>query len=129
MLRHIIQSRWLTAGLAVLIALITIALAQIFPHLSALDRQSKVVEENLKTLAERQTELEHDAAYMQSDAYLERQARLTLNMKKPGEKVVFVYPNPYNVPSQNKTETSAATASTSWLDTLRAAVSKIFTRD
>jgi len=39
------------------------------------------------------SELKELGDYFRSSAYLEREARLKLNYKKPGENVVFVYRN------------------------------------
>jgi len=42
------------------------------------------------------SELEKLGDYLKNPAYLERQARLKLNYKKPDENVVFIYKNQYN---------------------------------
>lgn len=56
------------------------------------DNLKRKIDETNKTVAE----LENSKEYLQNPAYLERQARLRLNYKKPDEKVVFVYRSPYN---------------------------------
>ena len=69
-----------------LISLIKIQPALTTPQKELINLNKKIVE------AERSaSELERLKDYLQSDAYLERQARLKLNYKKPNEKVVYVY--------------------------------------
>ena len=48
-------------------------------------------------------ELEKLGDYLKSDAYMERQARLKLNYKKPDEKVVYIYQK--TAETQNEEET------------------------
>lgn len=55
-------------------------------EVSNLDRKIAEAEQGL-------SELQKLKDYFKSAAYLERQARLKLNYKKPGESVVFVYKN------------------------------------
>ena len=50
------------------------------------------------------SELERLKDYLQSSAYLEKQARLKLNYKKPDENVVYIYTRE----NSNKTETKNA---------------------
>ena len=50
------------------------------------DLKSKI--ETLKKEEERQKSL---AEYLNSESYLEKQARIRLNLKKEGEEVVFIY--------------------------------------
>ena len=57
--------------------------------------------ETFEQVRDFELELEKLGDYMKSNAYLERQARLKLNYKKPDEKVVFVYQNS-NAKVQNK---------------------------
>lgn len=92
----ILQSRLLTVALAILLVFLGWSLLRVYPQISSLRKQTAVVDDSIKELHRRTAELEHDAAYLKSEAYLERQARLTLNVKKPGEKVVYFYADQYN---------------------------------
>ena len=59
--------------------------------LSVARREYQYLDEKVVELQSTQTELEKQANYFQSNAYIEQQARLKLNYKKPDEHVVYVY--------------------------------------
>ena len=51
----------------------------------------KHIQGSIDQVRQAQAELERKHAYYQSEAYLEQQARIQLNYKKPGEQVVYIY--------------------------------------
>src|SRR3989344_1794274 len=99
MWKKVLRSRWISAGIGLAIIAVFFAVARIYPKLRAVQKQASGVEKTIKTLEERKEELERNSAYLNSEAYLERQARLKLNVKKPDEKVVFVYKDQYTTQS------------------------------
>ena len=75
----------------------------------------ETVSQEVNNLDQKITEAERDLSesqklsdYFKSAAYLEREARLKLNYKKPGESVVFVYKNQH---AQNPAEPGGAVKS------------------
>ena len=96
MWRSILQSRWTTVialGLAVLLGM---RLLNLRPGLISVEKEKSVLENQVAELRRAQDALEKDRSVASSDAYLERQARLKLNYKKPDEQVVFIYQDQYN---------------------------------
>ena len=63
------------------------------PQLVAVRKELKNLNQKIDEVKKSSLELEKLGDYMKSNAYLERQARLKLNYKKPDEKVIFVYQN------------------------------------
>ena len=89
--KNIFQSKLFTiAGLLVLV-LLSLAVVEREPLTGVLNQEIKYIDNQAENLKQQQAELENKKAYLQSTAYLEQQARLKLNYKKPGEKVVYVY--------------------------------------
>ena len=85
------QSRVFTAvGIAVLV-LLGVALFKRLPSLRSLERESELVAKRMSEAQASKEELAARREQMQSEAYFDRQARLQLNYKKPGEEVVYVY--------------------------------------
>lgn len=82
--------RWVTVAGIVLLALVAYPLAQKIEHKRALEREIASLEAEAQRIESANQELEDMLAYLQGDAFAEREARLRLNMKKPGEQVVVV---------------------------------------
>lgn len=78
----------------------------------ALYGERKRLEAELASLQQKKAELEAGLSRFQSEAYLEREAKRRLNLKKPGERVVIV------VPEEKK---EATTTSPSFWQGVRAA--------
>src|SRR3989344_4528539 len=91
MFKSILQSRWFTAAAVVLIGFFLISLIKIQPVLTTTQKELENLDKKITEAERSASELERLKDYLQSDAYLERQARLKLNYKKPDEKVVYVY--------------------------------------
>ncbi len=77
-------------------AFFLILIARMLPTILQNNRRITTTTAELDQLQKAQNESQDQLAYLNSDAYLERQARIKLNYKKPNETVVFVYKSPYN---------------------------------
>jgi len=104
MFKSILQSRWFTAAAVVLIGFFLISLIKIQPVLTTTQKELRNLDKKIAEAERSASELERLKDYLQSDAYLERQARLKLNYKKPDEKVVYIYTGE----NGNKTESKIA---------------------
>ena len=91
MIRHLLHSAWImVVGVGVLIALGTV-LARRAPEFVAVKQEIKYIQGNVNQVRQEQEELERKQSYYRSEAYLEQQARIQLNYRKPGEQVVYIY--------------------------------------
>lgn len=63
------------------------------PSLNIVRREVDNLNQKIAETEKELSELKKLGDYFKSAAYLEREARLKLNYKKPGENVVFVYRN------------------------------------
>lgn len=77
-------------GIVVLVVLV-VGIVRREKTLSVAKREYRHADEKVAELQKAQDELEKQAGYFQSNAYIEQQARLKLNYKKPDEHVVYVY--------------------------------------
>ena len=77
-------------GIVVLVVLV-VGIVRHEKTLSVAKREYMHLDEKVVELQSTQAELEKQAGYFQSNAYIEQQARLKLNYKKPDEHVVYVY--------------------------------------
>ncbi len=96
MLRRILQSKWLTGALALVVSLVALSVLRIWPLVVTINKETMNLQQKIDEANRNLAELEKSKEYFKNPAYLERQARIKLNFKKPDEKVVFVYKNPYN---------------------------------
>ena len=104
MLNKILQSRWFTAAAVVIIGFFLISLIKIQPVLTTTQKELNNLDKKIAEAEQSASELERLKDYLQSSAYLEKQARLKLNYKKPDENVVYIYTRE----NSNKTETKNA---------------------
>ncbi len=115
MIKKILQSPWFTAAALALAGFFLISIIKLEPALVAVNKEAANF--NLKIEEARKTagELDKQKDFLKSDAYLERQARLKLNYKKPDENAVFVYKNQYNQISNDESKKNTAPgASKNW---------------
>ena len=109
MFRSILQSRWFTVIAILIVGFFAVSLIKIAPVLVITDREATSLNQRIAEIKQAASELEKFGDFLNSESYLERQARLKLNYKKPDENVVFVYQKPnIEVPSQS-IEVSPAT--------------------
>ena len=64
-----------------------------YPQKAEVSRQLEDLEAKIAAVEKERERKERLADYLNSESYLEKQARLRLNLKKEGEEVVFVYRN------------------------------------
>jgi cell division protein FtsB len=91
MLKGVLQSRWFTPIAVAVIGLTTISLIKTAPLVGIAVKEGANLNQKISELKTANKETEGLAEYLNSSAYLERQARLKLNYKKPDESVFFVY--------------------------------------
>ncbi len=93
MLRSILQSRWFTFLAVVIIGFFLLLIIKLKPSLETVSQEVNNLNQKIAEAEQGLSELQKLGDYFKSAAYLEREARLKLNYKKPGESVVFVYKN------------------------------------
>ena len=76
---------------------------------AALNSQIEWLKEEISAAQERKQQLEAQINQSSGEAYLEREARERLNLKKPGEEVVIVLPS-----AEQETSESAQTGNKWW---------------
>ena len=103
--KSILQSRWFTFLAVIIIGFFLLLIIRLQPSLRMATREVSNLNQKIAEAEKSRLELERLGDYLKSAAYLERQARLKLNYKKPGESAVFVYKNQHN---QNPMEPSEA---------------------
>ena len=114
MIRSLLQSKWFTIAIVLFAVVLTAVIAEREPKLASMLQETKQLDDRILELNNEQTNLEQRQAYYSSDAYLEEQARLKLNYKKPGEKVVFVYRSSKSQDIEQKPEVRTLTNVELW---------------
>ena len=94
MLKETLHSKWFTASAFIVIVFFLISIIKLMPQLATISGELKNLNYKIVVAKKADSELQKMSDYLKSDSYLERQARIRLNYKKPDENVVFVYPNP-----------------------------------
>lgn len=94
MILSFLKSRWFTVLALTVLVLIVATVIKRGPALSAISQEYAQVDRQISELHQEKADLEARKEYLQSSLYLERQARIKLNYKKPGEQVVYVYHKP-----------------------------------
>lgn len=90
-MHRLLNSKLTTAGILILLALIGLGIFRRAPALSKADQQARRANEKLALLEEETAAQKERQHYLANQAYLERQARIQLGLKKAGEQVVYVY--------------------------------------
>lgn len=91
MIQKIIRSKWFTLFGIIVVGAAVVVLLRREPALQAVNQEQQRIDEKMSDLERQQSDLEARKEYFQSTTYLELQARLKLNYKKPDENVVYVY--------------------------------------
>ena len=122
MLRGILQSRWFTLAAVAVIGLVGMSLFKIVPSAEVAFQEKENLDQKISGLKQSSQEIEKLGDYLKSDAYLERQARIKLNYKKPDESVVFVYKKPAEQTASQSLQTKPGqdiiTKVKNWIDNL-----------
>lgn len=103
-LHSLASHRWISIAGVVVLALIAYPMWQKMEHKQAIEREVAALEAEAERIAAANKELEDMIEYLQGDAFAEREARLRLNMKKPGEQVVVVQGNEGVVAGEQEVE-------------------------
>jgi cell division protein FtsB len=93
MLKSVLQSRWFTFAAVIVIGFFLLLIVKLKPSLETVSQKVNNLDQKIAEAEKSRLELEKLGDYLKNAAYLEREARLKLNYKKPGESVVFVYKN------------------------------------
>jgi cell division protein FtsB len=108
--RLISSQRFLAViGLVFLVAII-FPLARTYSQRLVVEKEINDVQKQISESEKKNEELRQLIGYLQSQQSLEEQARLNLNLKKPGEKVIVIE---NKLGGQNSSTASAATATSS----------------
>ena len=88
--RFFSSQRFLAMVGLVFILLIIFPLAKVYTQKRIVEKEINEVKEEIAVFEKTNQDLRQMIDYLQSDQSLEEQARLNLNMKKPGEQVVVI---------------------------------------
>ncbi len=108
MFKGILQSRWFTFLAVIVIGFFLLLIVKLKPSLETVSQEVNNLDQKIAEAEKDLSELQKLGDYFKSVAYLEREARLKLNYKKPGENVVFVYKNQH---AQSPAETDGVVKS------------------
>jgi len=122
MLKSVLQSRWFTFLAVILIGVFLSLIIRLQPSLETVGKELNNLNQKIAEAEKNNSEMEKLKDYLNNAAYLERQARIKLNYKKPGETAVFVYENP-NAQNQPEPDNSAGASTIlpnwqKWLESL-----------
>lgn len=94
-LRSLLTRQFLiTLLLTGLLVLLSFPLTRNYRQKRSIEREIKGLEEEAKALEHKNSNLKSVIEYMQSDQFVEKEARTKLNYQKPGESVVVVEGRP-----------------------------------
>lgn len=88
--RKFFNEKILTGLLLVIIIFLSVPLYNNYQRRQNINRKISDLEEEIKQAENKDTDLQKLIKYLESDQFVEEQARLNLNMKKPGESVAVV---------------------------------------
>ena len=92
-MKNVLQSRWFTFLAVIIIGFFLLLIIKLKPSLETASQEVNNLDQKIAEAEQDLSELQKLGDYFKSVAYLEREARLKLNYKNPGESVVFVYKN------------------------------------
>ena len=87
---HFLQTKWFTVLALGLVAFLGVAVWRQEPSNQAIERRVDNLQNEIADLNERNSELVSLEEYFKSDAYLEKEAKLKLNVRRPDENVVLI---------------------------------------
>jgi cell division protein FtsB len=100
MLKIVLQSRWFTFLAVIAIGFFLLLIIKLQPSLETITKETDNLDQKIAEVEKNSLEMEKIRGYLNSADYLERQARIKLNYKKPDESAVFVYQNPHQKPAE-----------------------------
>lgn len=87
----IIKSKFFTIVAIAVVLFLGYSLSKKFPAFQSSREDLRYAEKKIAETKEYEKTLEQESSLLGSEAYLEQQARLKLNYRKPGEQVVYIY--------------------------------------
>lgn len=98
-------SWWIVLGSSALVIVFSFAIIREVIRSGQVRNQIDRLQNEIQSEAERHDQLEDLIAYLSSQTFQEREARLKLGLRKPGERVIVVPPG--SVPGSTNTNTSS----------------------
>ena len=92
-MNNILKSKWLTVVIIVGIGWFGLSSIKIKLFNNIVNKETADVEQKIEDLERSNVSLEKFIEYVKNPSFLEKEARLKLNYKAPGESVAFVYPD------------------------------------
>ena len=114
MFRKILQSSGTSGLLLALLVVLGLSFYRLYASYAEVRQEAINLERKINAVNETTTQLEQQNAQGNNVAFLEQQARLKLNYKKPDETVVFVYRNQYNPETEENNQVSSRNNQTTW---------------
>lgn len=90
LLAFLFNEKILTVFLLIIIVLLSVPLYNNYHRRQKINNEISALETEIKLAESKDTDLQKLIKYLESDQFVEEQARLNLNMKKPGESVTVV---------------------------------------
>ena len=87
------KSKWFSLLLLAVIGWLGLSFIRINLQEDIVNKEVEDIQNKAASLEKSNSYLERILAYMKKPSFLEKEARLQLNYKAPGETVVFVYPD------------------------------------
>ena len=109
----LIRSKSAILVLVVLVGALTVAVGQEFVRRLGIRREQQQLTRQIAELESRQTELTGLLDRLKSESFQERQARLKLNVQRPGETTVIVPDDSASIDATTGVRSAPTTASTS----------------
>lgn len=130
-MNKILSSKLFTIFLVLLIILLGFSVARIYNLRLNMERENEGLQAKTEEMKKNNESLEKFLANLSNPSFLEKQAKIKLNYKLPGENVVFVYPeksvDKAATPSESfKSELSKFDNLKKWLNSLLAGLGKLF---
>lgn len=110
--KFLFNEKILTFLLLLMIALLSVPLYNNFHRRQKINREISNLEAEINQAENKNTELQKLIKYLESDQFVEEQARLNLNMKKPGESVAVVTDSPESAKDGGTQSTASAVPGT-----------------
>jgi len=80
-------------GMILVIGWLTLSFIKIKLHENIVNKEAEELGLKISNLEKSNSLIEKFIVYMSNPSFIERQARIKLNYKAPGEEVVFIYPD------------------------------------
>lgn len=101
MFQRFLQSKLCTGVIVLIIGFLGLSLLRRIEPLSTLEKEQDHLKQRVSEAKAKNQDLAQQGDYLKNPAYLERQARIKLNYKKPDETAVLIYETQSASPSQS----------------------------